>query len=228
MSTVLDQPDRAVVDDALAWPDRARAVVITNDDSYQTACGLLLGIKELRKKVADTFDKHIKAAHEAHKALVKEKADAEAPLTQAEGILKTGLVAYDREQERLRQEEQRRRDDEARRAEEARILEQAAAMELEGQEFGDTAMVDEAHALISHPVQAVAAPVQKATPKVAGVVLKKSFAFRVVNPALVPAQYKVTTINEAAIRAVVRGLGMAANIPGVQVYEETSVAAGRR
>lgn len=226
MSTVLDAPDRAVVDDALAWPDKARAVVITDADTYAAACGLLLGIKDLRKKVADTFDPHVRRAFEAHRALVKEKAGAEAPLTEAERILKDSIVAYDREQERLRLEAQRKADEEARREEETRRLEQAALMETEGQEFGDEAMVEEAHALISQPVTAVAAPVAKLTPKVSGVTLKKSYAFRIIDPTKVPNQYKV--IDESKIRGVVRSLGMNANIPGVQVYEETSVAAGRR
>ena len=226
-SSVTDAPDTdGVAQEALAWPDRARAAVIVDADSYRSAGELLLGIKDLRRKIAETFDPHVRRAFEAHRALVKEKADAEAPLSQAEVILKQALVAFDREQDRLRREEQARRDEDARRQEEARVLEQAAAMETEGHALGDVAMVEEAHALISQPVQAVAAPVQTATPKVAGVTLRKTFAFRITNPSLVPVQYKV--IDESKIRGVVRSLGMAANIPGVQVYEDTNVAAGRR
>jgi hypothetical protein len=227
MASLLEVPDRAVADEALAWPDRAKAAVITDADTYATACGLLLGIKDLRKKIAETFDPHVRRAHEAHKALVKEKADAEAPLTQAEVILKGALTAYDREQERLRQEEQRRIDEAARREAERLALEQAAALEAEGHATGDAAMVAEAHAIIDAPIAPVPmAPAVKATPKVAGVALRKSWAFRIVNANLVPRQYHV--IDESKIRGVVRSLGQAANIPGVEVYEETSVAAGRR
>ncbi len=227
MASLLEIPDRAVADEALGWPDRAKAVVIIGAETYQTACGLLLGIKDLRKKIADTFDPHVSRAFEAHRALVKEKRDAEAPLTQAEQILKQAIGAYDREQERLRQEEQRRIDEAAKKQAEDEAIERAAALELEGNEFGDAAMVEEARAIIDAPIQpAPLAPAVKMTPKVQGVTLRKTFAFRIVNPALVPAQYRV--IDESKIRGVVRSLGLNASIPGVQVFEETSVAAGRR
>lgn len=227
MSTVLELPDRQVVTEALAWPDQARALTVTDVDTYARGCALLLGIKDLRKKIAETFDPHVRRAHEAHKALVKEKSDAEAPLTEAERILKGALTAYDQEQERIRREEQRKKDEEARIEAERMALEQAAALELEGHATGDETLVAEAHAIIAAPIAPVPmAPVQKLTPKVAGISMRKTWAFRIVNPTLVPNQYRV--IDEAKIRGVVRSLGPASNIPGVEVYEETTVAAGRR
>lgn len=227
VSSTIDAPDRDVATEALAWPARAAAVTITDADSYAGACGLLLGIKDLRAKVAETFDPHIKRAHEAHKALLKEKQDAEAPLAIAERTIKGLITDYDREQERIRVEEQRRRDDEARRQAETETLERAAAMELEGQAYGDDALVAEAHAIVEAPVAPLpAVPVAKAVPKVAGVSLRKTWGFRIVDPSKVPDSYKV--IDETKIRGVVRSLGPAANIPGVQVFETTQVAAGRR
>src|SRR5690348_17585474 len=53
------------------------------------------------------FRSHVKRAYEAHRALVREKADAEAPLTQAERVIKDALRAYDDEQARLAEEAQR-------------------------------------------------------------------------------------------------------------------------
>lgn len=219
-SSLLEMPDRAGVTEAQAWPDRALATVIYDDDTYAKACALLLGIKDLRKKIADTFDPHVKRAHEAHKALVKEKADAEAPLAEAERTLKATIGEYDREQERLRIERQRVLDEEARRLAEAQTLEQAVALEAAGETV-------EAEAVLAAPIAPVPlAPVAKAVPKVAGVSVRKVFAFRIVDPSKVPDSFKV--IDESKIRGVVRSLGLAANIPGVQVYEDTQVAAGRR
>jgi hypothetical protein len=227
LSTVDESLDRSVATEALTWPDRARAAVVRDAASYEDAAQLLLGIKDLRRKIAETFDPHCKRAYEAHRALTKEKADAEAPLTQAERIIKDSLRAYDAEQERLRREQQRIADEQARREAEDRALEQAAALEREGKDFGDEALVAEAHALINAPIVApTAAPVAKSTPKVAGITMRKTWNFRVVNEALVPRQY--LSVNETKIRGVVRALGAAAAIPGVEVYEETSVAAGRR
>jgi hypothetical protein len=226
LSTVAEPLDRSVATEALTWPDRARAAVVRDAESYEIAAHLLLGIKDLRRKIAETFDPHCKRAYEAHRALTKEKADAEAPLTQAERIIKDSLRAYDAEQERIRREQQRIADERARREAEDRALEQAAAMEREGHEFGDVGLIAEAHAAIEAPIVAVAAPIAKTTPKVAGVSMRKTWAFRVVDEARVPRQY--LSVNETKIRGVVRALGSAAAIPGVEVFEETSVAAGRR
>ena len=55
--------------DALAWPERAAALKVVDTESYTGASEMLKGIKALRNKIAEVFDKHIKAAHEAHKGL---------------------------------------------------------------------------------------------------------------------------------------------------------------
>src|SRR5690606_14674102 len=124
---------------------------ITDDASYTAAAELLKGIKALRGKIAETFDPHIKRAHEAHKALVKDKATAEAPLTEAEGVLKKTLVAYQQEQEAIQRAEARRLEEEARKAEEARRLEEAAAIERIAAETGDESMRATAHEVLDAP-----------------------------------------------------------------------------
>ena len=105
LSTVIDNSE-AVKSEALAWPDRARALRITDEASYVEGGELLKAIKALRNKIAQTFDDHIKRAFELHRALVGEKKAAEAPLTQAEGIIKHGLIAYTEEQERIVKDKQ--------------------------------------------------------------------------------------------------------------------------
>lgn len=229
-SSVIELPGRDVVAaEALSWPDRARAAVVTDAASYQRTAELLLGIKALRKRVAEVHDPNIKRWVDGHRAALRDKADADTPLTEAEGIIKASLSAYDRQQEQIRQDEQRKADAEARRREEDQRVALAAEMEREGQQYGDVALVREAEALIAAaPPPVVAAPVAKATPKVAGISYRDTWKFRVVNPALVPTQYKVTTINESAIRAVVNGLKGNTSIPGVEVYCERTVAAGGR
>lgn len=235
MSAILEFPERDTVkNEALTWPQRARAAAITSIESYTAAAELLKAIKALRVKIAETFDPHVKRAHEAHRALVKEKADAEAPLTEAELILKRSLTAYDDEQRRIARERQAKADREAREQEEQRRLDQAAAMEKEGNEFGDVALVAEANALISEPVVAVAAPVEKATPKVAGIAYRTTYSAQVVdilalvrhvaaNPQLLP----LLSANMPALNGQARSLKAALQLPGVKVIETRDVAAGR-
>lgn len=226
-STVIDFPAQAIAAEAQSWPSRARGVVIADDTSYRGACDLLLGIKDLRKRVAEVHDPNIKRWHDGHRAAIKDKKESDDPLDEAERIIKRSLAAWDEAQERERRERQRQADEEARQRDETERLERAAAMEIEGKEYGDDALVQEAHALIEPPPMAVvAAPVAKAVPKVSGVSYRKVPKFRIVNPDLVPRQYCAPV--ESKIRGVVNSLGDKANIPGVQVYFETVVAAGGR
>jgi len=218
--------------EALTWPEQARAVAIVDAPSYGGAAALLQGIKALRKQIADVFSPHVKRAHEAHKALVKEQADAEAPLTEAELIIKRGLVAYDSEQERLRQIEQRRLQDEARKVEEARRLEEAAAMEREAVATGDTQLQADAEALIAEPVYVAPCQVEKATPKVNGLSFRTTYSARVVDKlklvqwvAANPQFLGLVSADMVALNGQARSLKMAMQIPGVVVDEKRDVAA---
>lgn len=220
--------------EAQSWPERARAAIVATAEQYASAGELLKGIKSLRAKIAETFDPHVKRAHEAHKALVKEKADAEAPLAEAERILKAALIAFDQEQERLRVAEQRRLDEIARAEEETRRLNLAAAMEKEGNTFGDAAMVAEAEELISAPVMVAAPAVARTTPKVSGIAMATTYRAQVTdllalvkhvaaNPQLLP----LLQVNQTALNGQARSLKTSLRLPGVQVLADQTVRAGR-
>ena len=215
---------------AMTWPEKAKALVINDAESYTFGAELLLGIKSLRKEVDATFDPLTQSAFENHRKIVAAKRKAETPLSEAEQTIKGAMVAFDREQQRLARIEEERQREIARREEEDRRLAEAALLEAEGTQFGDAAMVAQAQQIVEEAIQRPApvaiAPVLKATPKVSGISMKKSWAFRVTRPELVPRQY--CEVSEAKIRGVVKSLGPAANIPGVEVYEEQTIAAGRR
>jgi hypothetical protein len=229
--------DRTVTDEALTWPDRARTAAVVDPASYQSAGELLKGIKQLRQKIAETFDPHIRRAHDSHRALCEEKRQAEAPLTEAERLIKNALVAYDTEQERIRREEQRRLEREAQQEQERLALERAAALEREGNAFGDAAMVTEAGQVLEEQLQAPPPPVaavQKATPKVAGIVHRTTWSARVTDlHALVkfvaanPSYIGLLTANLPALNGQARSLKGAMRLPGVQAVPTNDVAAGR-
>ena len=226
LELVVDNAADAMKAEALTWPERAAAVVITDPASYEAGGGLLKAIKALRNRIAETFDPHIKRAHEAHKLLVKEKADAEAPLTQAESTIKRALVAYTEAEEKRRREEERRLQEEARKAEEARRLEEAAALESYALEHGDAGMLETAQEIVAAPVVAPVVVLQSERPKVAGLSYRDVWKFRVVNAALVPREYMA--VDETKIGAVVRAMKGTVTIPGVEVYcEKVASASGR-
>jgi hypothetical protein len=211
--------------EALAWPDRARSTTVTDDGSYTIAAELLKGIKALRQKIAETFDPHIKRAFDAHRALCREKQDAEAPLTEAEGVLKRSLIAYDTEQERVRRAEETRLREEARRQEEQRRLDEAAALELQAAETDDELLRAEAEEMLAAPIETPAVVVAKTTPKVAGVSFREVWKFRILDARKVPDEYK--KVDEIKVGGVVRALRGGTKIPGIEVYAERIASAGR-
>lgn len=224
-----------VTERALAFPDQARALRIVDAPSYGAAADFLKGVKALRDEIAETFDQHIKRAHESHKALLKEKQDAEAPLAQAERIVKDALVAYDREQERIRREEEQRRQDELRRQEEERRLLEAIELEEAARETGNTEFQEQADALIDAPVMVPTVAVPPTTPKVSGISYRETWSARVTNLAalvkFVAANPQFTNLlqpNQTALNTQARSLKAHMQIPGVEAVCTRDVAAGRR
>lgn len=150
--------------------DEAKVLIITDSQSYTIAGEFWKSIKELRKKIAATFDHHIKKAHEIHKGLIADKKKDDDPLDDAERIIKRKMADYDQEQKRIRREEQRRLEEEAIKAEEERLLAEAIAVEEAAKAAG--ASQDEAQAeaeqIINQPVYVPPIVVPKATPKMHG------------------------------------------------------------
>jgi hypothetical protein len=221
---------------ALTWPDRARALTIENDTTYIEAGEMLKGIKALRKEVDDAFDPIIKKAHEAHKEACGQKKKAETPLLDAETILKRGLVAYETEQERLRQIEQRRLQEEARQIDEARRLEEAAALERQAVATGDETLRAEAEELISAPVCAPAVYVPPSTPKVSGISYRENWRIdpnvdlKALCLAIAQGRQPVSLIlpNVTALNGLARSLKGEMKVPGVKVVcEKIASASGR-
>jgi hypothetical protein len=208
---------QAVVSEALTWPQRARSLRVVDGQTCVGASELLKGIKALRAKVAEVFDVHISNAFRAHKALVAEKAKAEAPLTEAEAIIKRGLAAYEQEQQRLARAESDRLAAIARQAEINRKLAEALAAEAMGDDAGAADILEE-------PISAAPVLVPTDVPKVSGVSYSTRWKFRIVNEKLVPREF--LSVDEAKIGAWVRSQKGQVTIPGVEVYSERSVSAG--
>lgn len=203
---------------ALSVPDQAKQISIKTMDDYVRAGEIMLTIKAIRKKITDTF-KPIKQKMDAAKqeVLDQERA-ADAPLKEAEALLSPQIIAWNREQERLRQEEENRLREEARKQEEERRLQEAILAEQHGQK-------EEAEAIMETPVQVAPVVVPKSVPKVSGMSIRDNWKFKITNEKLIPREY--LKVDEVKIGQVVRALKSATNIPGVEVYNEGTVS-GRR
>lgn len=228
MTLALIVDSGAVVERALTFPDQARAIRIADAVSYAQACEFLKGIKALRSEIADTFQPHITRAHESHKALLKEKADAEAPLAEAERIAKSALVTYDQQQEQARRAEEARVRAELQRQETERRLAEAVALE-------DAGELAEAEALIDEPITVPVVAVAPTMPKVSGITYRETWSAEVTDLAALVA-YVATrpefagllSANMPALNAQARSLKASLRMPGVKAVCTRDVAAGRR
>lgn len=204
---------------ALSIPEQARAIKIVDAETYSQAGEVLITIKGLRKEIGAAFDPIIKKAHEAHKEAKAQKDKAEAPLIEAENILKPAISAYDREQERIRREEEERQREIARKAEEERKLREAEQAEKEGR-------TEEAQAIIEEPVYVPPVVLEKTTPKVSGISKQTIWKFRIVDQNKIPREYMMP--DQVKIGGVVRATKGSIQISGVEIYSEDIVKAGVR
>ncbi len=196
---------------ALALPEQARQVRVIDNPSMEKANGLLTDIRAIRKEIQDTFKPLAEKAHQAHKAILEQQKKAEAPLVEAEGILKTQIKSYMDEVERLRREEERRLQEIARKQEEERRLAEALLAEAEGNK-------EEAQAILDEPDFVPMPTVKADIPKVDNRLFRKVWKFRIVDEGQIPRQYM--TPDMVKIGGVVRAMKGVTNIPGIQVYEE--------
>jgi len=201
--------------EAIAFPDQARALRVTSNEIYETAGGLLVQIKGLRKKINRTFKPMKEAAVKAHKAVLEQERLADAPLVEAEDIIKPELARWDMEQERLRRVEEQRLQELARKQEEDRRLAEAVAIE----QAGDKKLADQ---VIAAPVEVPPVIVAKSVPKVQGISYTERWTYRVINPAIVPAEFKM--LDEVKIGQYARAMKSAGRIPGIEIYSERSVS----
>lgn len=213
---------------ALTLPEKARAIAVEDDASYQLAGGVLLQIKEFRKEINDTFDPIIAKAYAAHKEAKAQKTKVEAPLIEAEGILKPAMATYTTEQERKAREELLRLEAEARKRAEDEVLAAAAQAERDGDR-------DTAEAIISSPVEVAPIVQNPATPKVNGVSYRDNWTAQVTSlfalvKAIAAGQQPISLVmaNLPALNLQAKSLKGEMNIPGVKSVCEKIVAVGRR
>jgi hypothetical protein len=207
---------------------QVKAIEIVDTPSYERAGEFLKGIKTLRKKIAESLDPVIAKAHEAHKASVKLKKDHEAPLIQAEGLLKQRIGSYHDELERLRRLEEARLAKEAKEREEEARLEEAAALEAAGE-------TEEAEKLLNDPPPPLPPPVAAVEqPKVAGVTHKVLYEAELFDlDKLIAAAHadpkstarQLLAFDQKAANQMARASKGHLNVPGVRVKSKRSVSA---
>jgi hypothetical protein len=241
MSNTAIAPSKdALAREAHDWASRARELHIVDRETCLNASHLLRSVKTLRNQVQQWFAPHIEAAMEtkrkaeaARKALADERDRMEAPLAEAETVLKRGLLAWEAKQEEARLAEERRLQAEAHARAEALTIEAAAALELEAVATGNEELLQEANDVLAQLIDAPVVSVGKMVPKVDGItyrdhwkahptVVVKALAAAVASGA---APVTFLTPNMTAINQFGRATQGAQPVAGIRWFNDRQVAA---
>ncbi len=231
MTAQESRPTVEVTERAITWADRARAVRIINQETYDRACDELRGIKALRDEVEQTFGPIVKAAYAAHHEAVAQRKKADAPLDEAERILKRAIGDYSAELERRRLEAQRALEVEAKRLQDEQLEREIEEAESQG------ATAPEIEAMIERgpSVPAATPPIVQPTIRPSSGVSTRELWKADVTDLIALVKYVAANpqfvgllqANQTAIGAMARSLKSTMRIPGVRVWNEGAVAVRR-
>lgn len=226
--------------DAVRWAGEVRSLEIHDAKGCTQASLLLRSIKGVRADIQRWFAPHVEAAMEtkrkadaARKALVDEQERMEAPLVNAEGVVKRALLAWEQAEEQRRRAEEERLQAEARRLAEEQTLAAAAELELAAAQSGDAEMRAEAEAILAQPIEAPAVSVKSFVPKVQGISYRdnwkahpevniRQLAAAVAN-GTAPATFLLP--NMTAINQWARATQGSQTLPGIRVFNDRQIAA---
>lgn len=190
-------------------------VSVNSELELESASALLREVKAVQKAAAEAQKALTQPLEHEKKGIIaffRERITSK--LDDYERSLKRMIVGYQQEQERIRREQQRIAEEQARKERE-RLAKRAAAAEAKGQAEKAEQLQEQA--------QTVVAPVAPPPPKVSGISSREVWRFEVVDPEAIPRTYLVP--DDKKIGQVVRALKGDAEIPGVRVYCERSLAA---
>jgi len=194
---------------------RAQSLVIDSPGAFEQTSQDLKLLRAHRQRIKEAFEEPKRAAHAAHKAVVDAIKEHDSPLLQAETIIMKKLRGFRAEQERVRREKEQaiRKEREAQQlAEQER---QAALLKQQGRE-------EEARAVEDAPIVVAPPTLPPEVPEVKGVQYRKIWKWRLLDAEAVPRQWLM--LNEKLINAHVRATKGATRIPGIEVYEDDTVA----
>lgn len=189
----------------------ARSWNITDDEQFALVDAHCAGLLKLKKKVESDFAESKATTYAAWKAVVAQEKGHLDGIDEARRIDKQKMDAYLTVKEDERKAEEDRLAAIAKKQAEDEAIARAQAMEAAGQN-------EEAAAIIEAPVFVAPTIVPKTAPK-ASTVMRKVWKYRVKDEAKVPREF--LTLDDKKIGGVVRSMGAATNIPGIEAYSES-------
>lgn len=194
---------------ALALPEQAKTLEITSAQDFERAGEVLLAIKDLRREIDAVFDPVVSQAWKAHKEAVCAKKKVEAPLAEAEEILKPRISAW------MAQEAANRRETEKSLADDIAL--NLAALAAKN---GDA---QKAEAILNGQGPAIAPVILPPAAKVAGISTRDNWAaevtdFRALIRAVADGKWPSNLLqpDQTALNNMAKSLRGELNIPGVR------------
>jgi len=215
-------PDIQEIDrQALAIPDQARLIHVTDNGTMQLADNTVNAINDFLKKVDEHYKPMADQAFKSHRMITSRWKEVKQPLEDAKAHLVNQVKAYTRKLEEIRQAEERRLREEARKQEEERRLAEALQAEQEGNEEEAQAILEE-EIYVPPPVVKVEAPKvdnrkYRTIPRARCIDKMKLIRFVAQNPALADLLDYNSSVGNTKAKSMGKEIN---NIPGLSYYEE--------
>lgn len=189
---------------ALAIPERALALVVTDQATLDTAKEFLQTVDILRTRIDESFDPQIAQAHKLHKSLLAEKKKFTDPLDGAKMLVSRKAADYIAEQERIRNEAERKRLEAEAKAREIadKAVEKAKKLDAGGKSEAATAAVNGAYEKVQTIMEA--APEIPVEVDTKGLTVREDWKFYIVDVSLIPREYLMP--DEKKIGRIVRAM----------------------
>ena len=201
--------------------EQAQMLTINTAQDYDGAAEFTKQVKALSKRIKDYWAPLKKAARDAWQSLVDREKELLKPLEQAEAEVKTKMAAYQR---KVQEEERAARElaEKLKREEAERLLAEAAKAAEQGNEMESEILLAQAEIM-----EASQPAVQMQAPKATGVSTRTMYRARIIDESKVPVEVAgvvIRPVDLAAINKLAQASKGKIQIPGIEIYEEQSVA----
>lgn len=201
--------------------EQAKILTINSPVDYEGAAEFTKQVKSLSKRIKDYWAPLKKSARASWQSLVDREKELLTPLDQAEAEVKKKMAAY---QKKIQEEERAARllAEKLKREEAERLLAEAEKAADEGREMESEILFAQAEI-----IETSQTAVQVQAPKATGVSTRTLYRARIVDESKVPVEVAgvvIRPVDLAAVNKMAQASKGKIQIPGIEIYEEQSVA----
>jgi hypothetical protein len=201
--------------------EQAKILTIDSALDYDGAAEFTKQVKNLSKRIKDYWEPLKKSARASWQSLVDREKELLKPLEMAEADVKKKMAEYQR---KVQEEERAARElaERLKREEAEHLLAQATKAAEQGNEIESEILLAQAEIIeISQPA------VQVQTPKATGISTRTLYRARIIDETKVPVEVAgvvIRPVDLSAINKLAQASKGKVRIPGIEIYEEQSVA----